>query len=62
MNPCLSSNEHIVGWKNLVEELNSLLELESRNITCLLGIHGTGGIGKTTLAKALYDHLPVRDS
>ncbi|CAJ1933837.1 unnamed protein product [Sphenostylis stenocarpa] len=53
----LSSDEHIVGREDRVEELKSLLDLENHNITCLLGIHGTGGIGKTTLAKALYDSV-----
>ena len=47
----------IVGREYRVKELKLLLDLESRDITCLLGIHGTGGIGKTTLAKALYDSI-----
>lgn len=31
--------------------------MESNNSTCMLGIHGTGGIGKTTLGKALYNSI-----
>uniref|UniRef100_K7N1C8 ADP-ribosyl cyclase/cyclic ADP-ribose hydrolase n=1 Tax=Glycine max TaxID=3847 RepID=K7N1C8_SOYBN len=53
----LSREMFIVGREYRVKELKLLLDLESRDITCLLGIHGTGGIGKTTLAKALYDSI-----
>ncbi|XP_027355279.1 TMV resistance protein N-like [Abrus precatorius] len=49
-------SEHIVGLKFPMEEVKSLLDSvsESDNNVCMLGIHGAGGIGKTTLAKALY--------
>jgi len=53
----LSSDEHIVWRVYRDEELKSLLDLKFSNITCLLRIHGTGGIGKTTLAKALYGSI-----
>ncbi|KAK7258834.1 hypothetical protein RIF29_24422 [Crotalaria pallida] len=53
----LYNNERIVGLNSQVEELKSIIEIESKNTTCFLGIHGTGGIGKTTLTKALYNSI-----
>ncbi|KAG6655889.1 hypothetical protein CIPAW_05G247400 [Carya illinoinensis] len=42
-----------------VKELKSLLDIDQRNgkNTCMVGIFGTGGIGKTTMAKAIYNSI-----
>ncbi|KAI9086136.1 hypothetical protein K1719_031857 [Acacia pycnantha] len=52
--------DHIVGLEPCIEELMSLLNETDDNSVCMLGIHGIGGIGKTTLAKALYNSIFYR--
>lgn len=50
-------NALLVGMKSHVEELTKLLCFESVNDVQLVGISGIGGIGKTTLARALYKRI-----
>ncbi|XP_054777791.1 disease resistance protein RUN1-like [Prosopis cineraria] len=47
---------HMVGIENRIEELMSFMD-KSDDRVYMLGIYGTGGIGKTTLAKALYKSI-----
>ncbi|KAI9074029.1 hypothetical protein K1719_044029 [Acacia pycnantha] len=48
--------DYIVALEPCIEEVMPLLD-ESDNSVCMLGIHGTGGIGKTTLVKAIYNSI-----
>ncbi|XP_019086831.1 PREDICTED: TMV resistance protein N-like [Camelina sativa] len=49
---------NIVGVDTHMEGLKSLLEMDSDNDEVrMIGIWGMGGIGKTTIAKCLYDQL-----
>ncbi|XP_048131518.1 disease resistance protein RUN1-like [Rhodamnia argentea] len=48
--------QHLVGMDDRVETVVKLLEMDSGGMRFLL-IHGMGGIGKTTLAKVVFNKL-----
>ena len=47
---------YTVGLESRIEELMSLLDVRSNGVR-VLGLYGVGGVGKTTLAKALHNKL-----
>ncbi|GAU12317.1 hypothetical protein TSUD_252680 [Trifolium subterraneum] len=54
----LIDGENPIGLDQRIEEVKSLLDLKANdNTVCILGIIGLGGIGKTKLAKALYNKI-----
>ncbi|XP_035546430.1 disease resistance protein RUN1-like [Juglans regia] len=48
--------EYPVGIDSRVEDINKLLCIKE-NETCMIGIFGIGGIGKTTIAKEMYNRI-----
>ena len=48
--------EYPVGIKSRVEAIESLLDIESDEF-CVVGIYGLPGVGKTTIAKAVYNKI-----
>ncbi|KAK9293148.1 hypothetical protein L1049_021134 [Liquidambar formosana] len=47
---------NLVGINHHIEKMMRLLNVKSTNV---VGIHGMGGIGKTTIAKVIYNQLSV---
>ena len=48
--------KNIVGMSFHLEKLKSLMNTKSNEV-CVVGISGIGGIGKTTIAKAIYNDI-----
>ena len=45
-----------VGVNSRAEDIESLLDIKENDVR-MVGIHGLGGIGKTTIAKAVYNRI-----
>ncbi|KAG2411111.1 TMV resistance protein [Vigna angularis] len=55
----ISYDQGIVGTEKYMNEIKSLLHLESPDIR-IIGICGMGGIGKTTISKQIYHTLALK--
>jgi hypothetical protein len=54
----LNVADHPIGIDSHVEEMEALLNLETSDV-CIVGIYGMSGIGKTTIANAVYNKICV---
>eukprot|EP00261_Vitis_vinifera_P038522 XP_019079765.1 PREDICTED: TMV resistance protein N-like [Vitis vinifera] len=52
----LHVSKNIVGMNFHLEKLKSLIKIESNDVR-MIGIYGLGGIGKTTIAKVVYNNI-----
>ncbi|CAL5348650.1 unnamed protein product [Camellia sinensis] len=50
---------HPIGIDSRVKHVKSLLSIGSYDVR-MIGIYGLGGIGKTTIAKAVYNHICLK--
>ncbi|KAK9273177.1 hypothetical protein L1049_017984 [Liquidambar formosana] len=54
--PYLNVADYAINMESRVHDINMLLRLESYDVR-MVGIWGIGGIGKTTIAKAIYNKI-----
>ncbi|XP_043715721.1 disease resistance protein RUN1-like [Telopea speciosissima] len=52
---CLDVAEHPIGLESHIERISCLLNDGGLNVVRIVGICGPGGIGKTTIAKAVFN-------
>ena len=49
--------KHPVGLQSQVQQVKLLLDNESKEGVHMVGLYGTGGLGKSTLAKEIYNRV-----
>ncbi|XP_055962048.1 disease resistance-like protein DSC1 isoform X2 [Mercurialis annua] len=59
LSQCPYDSECLVGMNSRIHEITQILSNESKDVR-ILGIWGMGGIGKTTLAKAVFKKIACR--
>ncbi|XP_042962755.1 disease resistance protein RUN1-like [Carya illinoinensis] len=53
----LNIAKYLVRIESRLRDIYQHLSLEKNDITCMVGIFGTGGIGKTTISKEIYNRI-----
>ncbi|KAL3746404.1 hypothetical protein ACJRO7_015373 [Eucalyptus globulus] len=53
----IAAVQNVVGIDDRAKQITDLLEMEVNDEVRIIGIYGTDGIGKKTLAKAVYDQI-----